>query len=372
MFEPELHHLVAVDRVRVGVGHVVLGLVRGQEVLTARVRLQVLGRDRALGQRVERGRDPTLGRVGVRVRAYPVAAEHLGGGEGRVDVLGDLDGAVGDDAGEVEAVGSLALDRRGVGAEVGRGRVDPGVAHDIDTVIGLLQPEQGGQPLSVRLLVVGDGDLGAARLLHRHQAGGGLDRVDRHDPQVGTGPGWVVLLRLAGGAARQVRRQADVRVRRAHLRDSRLVEDRDRHLAGAGVELAHVVDGLRIRGDLARVGRRLARVPLPGRGGRVVEHLVVHRPLAGLVVGLRERELDPVDQRNGLRARGSLHREARVEVDRAATGRAAAAGGRAAAAAATGGRQGDYSKGCDRRGTSHYLHLPLVDRGHPATVKRAG
>ena len=214
----------------------------------------------------------------------------------------------------------------------------------VDPVKALLQPEQGGQALSVRLLVVGDGDLGAARLLHRHQVGGGLDRVDRHDPQVGTVPGRVVLLRLAGRAARQVGRQADVRVRRAHLRDSRLVEDRDRHLAGAGVELAHVVDGLRIRGDLARVRRRLARVPLPGRRGGVVEHLVVHRPLAGLVVGLSERELDPVDQRDGLRARGSLHREARVEVDRAATaGRAAAAGGgRTAAATAAGSRHGDH------------------------------
>ena len=234
----------------------------------------------------------------------------------RVDVLGDLDGAVGDDAGEEEAVRALALDRRGVGAEVGRGRVDPGVAGDRDPVEALLQLEQLRQAGAVGLLVVGDGDLGAAGLLHRHQVGGGLDRVDRHDPQVGALPGRVVLLRLTGGAARQVGGQADVGVRRAHLRDPRLVEDRDRHLAGARVELADVVDGLRVRGRLARVGRRLARVPLPGRRRRVVERLVVHGPLPGLVAGLGERELDPVDQRAGLRGRGSLQREARVDVDR--------------------------------------------------------
>ena len=239
-----------------------LALYAARNVLAARIRGQVLGRDRALHQRVHRGRDAALRRARVGVRADAVAAEDLGLGERRVDVLGDLDGAVGDDAGEEEAVGSLALDRRRVGAEVGRGRVDPGVAHDVDPVKALLQLEQRRQAGAVRLLVIGDGDLGAAGLLHRDQVGGGLDRVDRHHPQVGTGPGRVVLLRLAGGAARQAPRQADVRVRRAHLGDSPLVEDRDRHLAGARIELADVVDGLRVRGHLARVGRRLARVPL--------------------------------------------------------------------------------------------------------------
>ena len=214
------------------------------------------------------------------------------------------------------------LDRRRVGAEVGRGRVDPGVARDRDPVKALLLLEQCRQAPTVSLLVIGDGDLGAAGALHRDQVGGGLDRVDRHDPQVGTGPGRVVLLRLAGGAARQARRQANVRVPRAHLRDSRLVEDRDRHLAGARVELAHVVDGLRVRGHLTRVGRRLARVPLPGRRGRVIERLVVHRPLPGLAAGLIERELHSIDERVALHTHGSLQREARVDVDRV---RAAAA-----------------------------------------------
>ena len=270
-------------------------------------------------QRVKRGWDAALRRARVGGRADTVTAEDLGRGDRRVDVLGDLHGAVGDDAGEEEAIGSLALDRRRVGAEVGRRRVDPGVARDRDPVKALLQLEQGRQTGAVRFLVIGDGDLRAAGLLHRDQVGGGLDRVDRHDPQVGTGPGRVVLLRLTGGAARQARRQADVRVPRAHLRQSRLVEDRDRHLAGARVELAHVVDGLRVRGRLARVGRRLARVPLAGRRGRVVERLVVHRPLPGLAASLIERELDAIDERVALHARSSLQREARVNVDRVGT-----------------------------------------------------
>src|SRR5271157_230666 len=107
--ERELHVLIAVDRVRVGVGNAVLGLVRGEEGLTAWVCGQVQSRDRALDQRVDRGRNATLRRVGPGVRAHPVTAEYLGGGDRRVDVLGDLDSAVGGDASEEEAVGSLAL-----------------------------------------------------------------------------------------------------------------------------------------------------------------------------------------------------------------------------------------------------------------------
>ena len=196
--EPELHHLVAVDRVRVGIRRAVLGLVRGEERLATRIRGQVPCRDRALDQRVNRGRDAALGRGRVGVRADTIAAEDLGLGERRVDVLGDLDGAIGGNAGEVEAVGSLALDRRRVGAEVGRVRVDPGVAHDRDPVEALLQLEQRRQaghrtpPCHWRWRP------SCSRPLHRDQAGGGLDRVDRHDPQVGAGSARVVLLRLAG------------------------------------------------------------------------------------------------------------------------------------------------------------------------------
>src|SRR6185437_946280 len=69
----------------------------------------------------------------------------------------------------------------------------------------------------------------------------------------------------------------------------------------------------------AGVGRRLARIPLAGRGRGVIQRLVVDGEAAGLAAGLRERELDAVDQWVGLGRRGALQRQAGIDVDGVAT-----------------------------------------------------
>jgi hypothetical protein len=103
--------------------------------------------------------------------------------------------------------------------------------------------------------------------------------VGGDDAPVGALAGRVVLVGLALVGALGAG-QADVGVRRRDLQDAGLVEDRERDRRGARVELAEVDDRRRVLRGLAGVGRRLARLPLAGRGGRVVEalYLIVNLP----------------------------------------------------------------------------------------------
>ena len=182
-----------------------------------------------------------------------------------------------------------------------------------------------GEAGAVDLLVVGDGDVLAAVLGHDRRQGRALDRVLRDDAQVVALTRRVVLLGLARLGARLVRGQADRGVRGRDLRDRRLslVEDRHRDRRGARVELADVGDGAVVLRDATRVGRGGLRRPVADLSRGVVERLVLHGDVAGLVARLLERELDAVDHRRGLKALSALEREARVDVDGAAFAAAA-------------------------------------------------
>ena len=251
-----------------------------------------------------------------------------------------------------------AVGRRGLGllrqrAVVGRVLVDRLVGGDRQALRLGRGLDVARQARAVDLLVVEQLHLGAAVLLHQRRQRGALDRVLGDDAGVGALPRRVVLVRLTGRRARLVRGQADGRVGRADLRDAGLVEDRDRHGAGARVELAEV-DGRRLvlRG-LARVGRGLLRRPVGRLGGRVVERRVLDADVARLAAGLLERQLGAVDRGLGLRAAGPLQRIGRV--DRHRLGRRRARGlVRVRAVAATGGdaeSEHGNEAACSRHGT---------------------
>src|SRR4051812_5860475 len=78
--------------------------------------------------------------------------------------------------------------------------------------------------------------------------------------------------------------------------------------AGASARALEVV----LRG-LAGVGGGRARLPLPRRGGRVVEALVGDLDLADLPAGLLERQLLAVDDGLGLRAGVALQGKAGID-----------------------------------------------------------
>ncbi len=142
-----------------------------------------------------------------------------------------------------------------------------------------------------------------------------LDGVLGNDPGVVALPGRVVDVGLAGLGVGPglVGGEADRRVPRREHRQAGLVEDRDRDRRGARVEGAEVGDrGVVLRRPPGVRGLGLRR-PLPGLGGRVVERLEVDRHAAGLVVGLLERELDAVLDRQPGRPRGALQGQARVD-----------------------------------------------------------
>ena len=107
--EPELHRLVAVDRVRVRVGRRRTWPCRRRGTALPpgyAVRSSVATVHWSSG--VDARREPAVLRVRPRAGAHAVAAEDLGGRDRGVDVLGDLHAAVGDDPGEHEAVRALA------------------------------------------------------------------------------------------------------------------------------------------------------------------------------------------------------------------------------------------------------------------------
>jgi hypothetical protein len=173
-----------------------------------------------------------------------------------------------------------------------------------------------GQARAVDLLVVGHLDLRAAVLLHDRGQSGALDRVGGDDARVGALTRRVELVRLAGLRARGVGRQAHVGVRGADLRDAGLVQDRDGDGRGTRVELADVDGRAVVLSGLARVrGRRLRR-PRARLSRRVVERLVLDGEVARLVAGLLESELDAVDHGGRLRARCTLERKRRIDLER--------------------------------------------------------
>src|SRR5215218_1129813 len=225
--EGEGHRLVAVDRVRIDGLRLVLGLVLLEDRRGARQVLRAQRRDRRLRASADAGGNAALLRVGERLLGDAVGAVELHGLVGGGDVLVDLDAVLTGDAGPHEAVGLdlrrdravvrrvlvgalLVLDRQ---AACLGGLLD--VASQTGAVHGLVVPQRGGL---------------AAVLLHDADQRGALDLVARHDAGVRALAGRVVLVRLAGLGAGLVRRQTDVRVRRADLRDAGLVEDRQRDL----------------------------------------------------------------------------------------------------------------------------------------------
>src|SRR3954454_4240732 len=335
--EHQGHRLVAVNGVRVRRGHVVLSAVVLEELLALSTeRLGVERRDRALEARRDVGRDALL-RVGRVVQAHAVAREQALDARHRRRVLHGLHAVRLDLARVDEAVG---LDLRRERAVVRRLRVDPVVAVDLQT---LLRPDHlhvAREARRVRGLRVPDRGRCAAGLLRCRDKRRRLDRVLRHDSGVGAGLGRVVLVRLARLGPRLVGRQADVRVRRADLRDTGLVQDRNRDLRDAGVVLADVADRVLVRYGLARVLGGLALVGRAGGRERVVETGVLDRVLADLAAHLVEREPGAVLDRLALAAGGALQRHARVDRQRRTRDLAVAAAASTAAPAA-----GSYAHG---------------------------
>ena len=267
---------------------------------------------------------PLLLRVREARLADAVRAVQLGVRKRRRHVLVDLDRAVGGDAREQEAVHAGGLQAVGVGAVVRRVLLDARVASLEVRRLGV-EDDDAGEACAVGLLVVGDRDRRAAVVLELLDERGGLDLVARHDARVVALAGRVVLVRLARLGARLARGEARVRVRRRDHAETGLVEDRDRDRRGARVELTDVGDGGLVLRGLAGVRRDLRGIPVAGLRGRVVERRVLDRGVAGLVVGLVERERDALLQRPGLCLRGALERQGRVDVDGAAAATAGAA-----------------------------------------------
>src|SRR4051794_28957296 len=334
----DLHRLVAVDRVRLGV-RAVLGLVGLEEVLRGRrVQLRIQRRIRDEGLLLD-GRAELRRERGLRDAVGP---EELRRRVGSVDVGEDLHALVLGDAAEEHAVGAGRLDLRGERAEVRGLRVDAVVAEHLEALrlgdVGHLV----GDALPVDLLVVEDVELRAALTLLVGHLGRRLDVVGGHDAAEGALAGRVVLVRLALVRALGAG-QADVRVRRGDLQDAGLVGDRQGDRRRARVELTQVRDGRRVLRRLAGVGRSLARLPLARRRRGVVEALVGDLELADLAAGLLERQLLAVDDGLGLRAGVALQRQARIDGQRGAATAAttaAAAPAVVVAAAARGDTEG--------------------------------
>src|SRR5215213_4599756 len=338
------HRLVAVYGVRVDLvlGLTVLGLVVLVELLAGG--RELVGRERR--SRQERLRLDLLRDLLREVHGRDaVGSEQLGVRQRGVEVLVQLRRVVVDDAAREDGVRAAGLDLGRQRTVVGRLAVPGVVARDLD-------PEllRGGlrvlrDALAVHLGVVEDVDALDALVLHVLRLRGALDRVDRDDAPVVALAGRVVLVRLAGLGACAALGQAERRVRRADLQDPGLVVDRDRDRRGAGVELAEIGDRVVVLGDLARVGRRLAGLPLARGRRRIVERHVLDRPVAALVALLLERELLAVDHVLGLRTRRALQRQGRVDGQRLV---AAALGRRPAAvvvvATARGDAEGHYGR----------------------------
>ena len=160
--------------------------------------------------------------------------------------------------------------------------------------------------------------LAAHRLLDVN-LGRRLDPVVGHHPRECPHPGRVVLLRLARERPERARGQPDRGAGRAHLRDARPVERRDRDRARARVEITHVADRGRVEHHDLHVDRRLPGVRHPASlDGGVVEHLHLDPVLADAVVPLIERQPGGVDDRPAGHAGAAEQRRAGVDRERLA------------------------------------------------------
>ena len=193
------------------------------------------------------------------------------------------------------------------------------------------------RPRPVGARVVRERDLGAVVVAHQIDQRRRLIGVQRHDPQESAPARREVLVRLAGQAAGLVGCQTHIRAGRADLRNARAVQDRHRDLARARVELADVIDRLRVPCGLARVGGGPRRTPGPGLRCGIVQRDESDSELPRSAAGLGERELLAVDDRLRGPRGGPAQRHARVEVDRPA----AASGTSSTTAAAPAQRPGD-------------------------------
>src|SRR4051794_2245758 len=331
--EGQSHRLVPVDPVRVDRLDVVRGLVLLEDRAGLRQVLHPERRDRELHPLADARRDALLRRVGERLLGDAVRAVELRRRVRRGDVLVDLDAVLARDAAPEEAVALGVLRLRAVVGRVAVGALLVAGLHALflHRLLDVLRDAR-----AVRRLVVPDVDRLAAVLLHDGRESGALDHVARHGPRIGPAvlrDGRVVLLRLTGLRAGLVRRQPDVRVGRRDLRNAALVEDRQRDLRAAGVELTQVEDRALVADRLAGVLLGLAVV---GRARvlrrRVVERHVLDGVLADLAADVLQGELLTVDDGEALTTRGALKRQARVDGQVSAADLAAGPAARAATA----------------------------------------
>ena len=153
-----------------------------------------------------------------------------------------------------------------------------------------------GDALAVDLAVVEHEDALDAHLLGpvgRHLA---LDVVGRDHADVVDLAGRTVGRRLVGLAHAGLG-ELDRGVGRADHHQVRLVEDRHRHLGGAGVEGADVDHHVGVAHRLVGVGGLDRGVPVAALRRGVVPVLVLDGEVADLAADLVDRQLDAVDER---------------------------------------------------------------------------
>ena len=375
--QQDLRRLCAVDRIRVDPGAVeVVRLERRRELLgNTRELVDRHARDGHEHARRRRARvvDRLLRREAVRCEQLDVTVVRPEHGDLVLDHLGAV---LVDQAAEEDGVRPGRLDLLEQRLVARRLRIPRLEADDLDVEeLGRLAG-RGRDAEAVGLLVVQDVHLRDALILHELRDRRALVVVSRGDARVVPRSRRVVLVGLGRvTAARQVDRQARIRVRRRDHRDPtvrRLVQHRDDDRRATGVERADDSDHLVVRRVVVGVLRALARVPLAGLGGCVVARLEADVVVAGLVLAIRELLADRVVDLQRLRARGALQRQIgsddviRVPValvlDRRARRRRKRLG-RLAAVVPTAARR-DEREGDDEQ-TGEEQPIPLELQAHP-------
>ena len=242
-----------------------------------------------------------------------VAAEELRLGQRPADVLEHLHRVVGGEAAVDHAVRLGPLRRAAQRAVVGRPAARAAVERDGHAESLRGRAGVGRDPAAVDLAVVQDREVLAPAIARRGHQRRGLDVVVGQQAEVGAVADRVVLARLALLGARPGARHPVVGVARADHRDAGLVEDRQRDLARARVELADVGDRAVVLGRPDRVARRALRRPSAGLLGRAVECHQPDRPPARLAAGLLQRLAGALVDRLRRDARGAAERQARVD-----------------------------------------------------------